>query len=450
MSSAAVASSTTTTNGVNGKSSTTESNKKSRQKSKAEDAAANRVDDSLYGEVRLRDTDVLNTDEDVVMSMKNVHKTYLLGVEGIPALRGVSVTIRKGEFVVVFGTSGGGKTTMLNLIGTIDKPTKGEMFLCGHRMRRNCFLPLDDKNTLVFLFLFSQNIFLSYFFKILGITDRTPDALLAEIRLKKMGFVFQTFNLLGALTAQENVEMPMVLLGDLSAAERSKRAVDLLTTVGLSKRLDHFPSQLSGGEQQRVTIARAIANRPELLLLDEPTGDLDSVNGAIVMDLLTKLHDRGLTLVMVTHDVHLKNFADRVVWMRDGKISRIDVNSAEAKRTARDELAADLAAHRAKVPKAVSRTVEIRRPEHYNTDPTYDEDAKPADMSFAEIDAIKAAGGNAAAPAASSSSNGKKKKKKSKSQQQRQETIVQIEDGDEDDDNDADDDDNFDDVEDSH
>lgn len=133
MSTAAVASSTQTTNGVNGKSSATESNKKSR-KSKTDEN--NKVDDSLFGEVRLRESDVLNTDEDVVMSMKNVHKTYLLGVEGIPALRGVSVTIRKGEFVVVFGTSGGGKTTMLNLIGTIDKPTKGEMFLCGHRKCR--------------------------------------------------------------------------------------------------------------------------------------------------------------------------------------------------------------------------------------------------------------------------------------------------------------------------
>jgi ABC-type lipoprotein export system ATPase subunit len=281
-----------------------------------------------------------------------------------------------------------------------------------------------------------------------GITDRTPDALLAEVRLKKMGFVFQTFNLLGALTAQENVEMPMVLLGELSAAERAKRAVDLLTTVGLSKRLDHFPSQLSGGEQQRVTIARAIANRPELLLLDEPTGDLDSVNGAIVMDLLTKLHNRGLTLVMVTHDVHLKNFADRVVWMRDGKISRIDVNTEAAKRAARDELAADLAAHRAKVPKAVSRTVEIRRPEHYNTDPTFDPDAKPADMSFAEIDAIKAAGGSAAAPAAAAA-NGTRKSKKKKAkqqQQQQQQTIVQIDDND----NEDDDDEDFEDVEDSH
>jgi putative ABC transport system ATP-binding protein len=232
------------------------------------------------------------------------------------------------------------------------------------------------------------------------------------------GFVFQTFNLLGALTAQENVEMPMVLLGELSAAERAKRASELLATVGLSKRLDHFPSQLSGGEQQRVTIARAIANRPELLLLDEPTGDLDSVNGAIVMDLLTKLHERGLTLVMVTHDVHLKSFADRVIWMRDGKIARIDTNSDESKRKVRDELAAELAAHRAKVAKPVSRNIEVRLPHHYATDPSYDAAAKPADLSPEDI----AAGATGAAPApnnnsSSSSSSAEAKKSKTKKAQ---------------------------------
>jgi ABC-type nitrate/sulfonate/bicarbonate transport system ATPase subunit len=232
------------------------------------------------------------------------------------------------------------------------------------------------------------------------------------------GFVFQTFNLLGALTAQENVEMPMVLLGELSAAERAKRASELLATVGLSKRLDHFPSQLSGGEQQRVTIARAIANRPELLLLDEPTGDLDSVNGAIVMDLLTKLHERGLTLVMVTHDVHLKSFADRVIWMRDGKIARIDTNSDESKRKVGGGRAAAGAAPRGKVAKPVSRNIEVRLPHHYATDPSYDAAAKPADLSPEDI----AAGATGAAPApnnnsSSSSSSAEAKKSKTKKAQ---------------------------------
>merc|ERR1712000_105754 len=304
--------------------------------------------DNYFGDIRLKETDVLHEEADVIVSMKNVHKTYLLGVEGIPALRGVSLTIKRGEFVVVFGTSGGGKTTLLNLIGTIDKPTKGELFLCGQR-----------------------------------INDKTSDALLAEIRLKKMGFVFQTFNLLSSLSAQENVEMPMVLAGDLTSGQRSKRSKELLKTVGLEKRLSHFPSQLSGGEQQRVTVARAISNRPELLLLDEPTGDLDSVNGAIVMDLLCQLHEQGLTLVMVTHDVHLKNFADRVIWMRDGKIQRIEENSDEAKKAARESLVEELNNARTNADKPISKTIELREPKHYETSVDYKQnDKQPKQLSI--------------------------------------------------------------------
>jgi len=203
----------------------------------------------------------------------------------------VSLTIKRGEFVCIFGTSGGGKTTMLNIIGTIDKPTKGELRLCGSR-----------------------------------ITNSTKDSELSDLRLSKLGFVFQTFNLLSALTAIENVEMPMILHGVLSQSERNQRAKELLDMVGLGKRLDHVPSQLSGGEQQRVTIARAIANNPDILLLDEPTGDLDTVNTRIVMKLLTELNQKkNITMVMVTHDVALKNFADRIIWMRDGKIQRIEI-----------------------------------------------------------------------------------------------------------------------------
>jgi len=249
--------------------------------------------DKFFGQTRLAEADKEDTrdnDSDAIIQMRNVHKTYLLGVEGVPALRGVSLTIKRGEFVVVFGTSGGGKTTLLNICGTIDKPTKGELILCGCR-----------------------------------INDKTKDADLSDIRLNKIGFVFQTFNLLSALTAQENVEMPMILNGTLNAKERKQRAAALLDMVGLKHRLDHVPSQLSGGEQQRTTIARAIANKPQLLLLDEPTGDLDTVNTLIVMKLLTKLNrDENITMLMVTHDVALKAFADRVIWMRDGKIQRIE------------------------------------------------------------------------------------------------------------------------------
>jgi putative ABC transport system ATP-binding protein len=198
--------------------------------------------------------------------------------------------VRSGEFVVLLGKSGSGKTSLLNIIGTIDKPTRGEITVGGTR-----------------------------------ITERTDEFDLAQVRLSRLGFVFQTFNLLPSLSALENVCIPMVLKGRLGRAERRKRARELLAQVGLADRAGHFPSQLSGGEQQRVTIARALANRPELLLLDEPTGDLDSRSSDQVMRLLLDLNENhGVTLVMVTHDVHLKNVAHRVVHMLDGKVQRVE------------------------------------------------------------------------------------------------------------------------------
>lgn len=218
-------------------------------------------------------------------------------MEGVPALRGVSVKIHRGEFIAIYGTSGGGKTSMLNIIGTIDKPTKGYLTICGQR-----------------------------------IGSRTTDTDLANIRLRKLGFVFQTFNLLSTMTAIENVEMPMILHGTFTKSERRKRAKELLEKVGLSHRMTHIPSQLSGGEQQRVTIARAISNRPEVLLLDEPTGDLDQKNTLIVMQMLMELNEKdGITMIMVTHDQNLKNAADRVIYMRDGKIDRIERSDRAAK-----------------------------------------------------------------------------------------------------------------------
>jgi putative ABC transport system ATP-binding protein len=159
---------------------------------------------------------------------------------------------------MVLGTSGGGKTSLLNLIGTIDKPTKGSIAVCG-----------------------------------LSISDKTHDSALASVRLHEIGFVFQAFNLLQSMTAVENVEVPMVLAATGSAEERHERARNLLDSVGLAGRYEHKPSQLSGGEQQRVTIARAISNKPSLLLLDEPTGDLDSMNSDIVMDILLELNRQG-------------------------------------------------------------------------------------------------------------------------------------------------------------
>ena len=232
-----------------------------------------------------------------VIKIVNVHKTYLLGIEGVPALRGVNLTVQDGEFITILGTSGGGKTTLLNIIGTIDKPSKGDVYICGLRIK------------------FS-----------------TADTLLASIRLNKLGFVFQTFNLIGSLTALENVELPMQLQGKLSREEIRQRARQLLQDVGLEQRMDHFPNQLSGGEQQRVTIARSIANKPKILLLDEPTGDLDTRSTDIVMKILIDLNMREkITMIMVTHDVGLKAFAHRVVKMADGKVNKIKTIPAEAR-----------------------------------------------------------------------------------------------------------------------
>jgi len=235
--------------------------------------------------------------KDIVV-LKNVHKTYLLGVEGVTALRGVSLNIKEGEFICILGTSGGGKTTMLNIIGTIDKPTKGEVFIAGHKIKSS-----------------------------------TEDKLLASLRLHHLAFVFQTFNLLSSLTAVENVELPMILEGKLSRSEARRRAINLLEKVGLKERINHFPNQLSGGEQQRVTIARALSNNPKILLLDEPTGDLDTKNTDLIMQTIVDLNlKEGITVVMVTHDIGLKNFATKVVRMLDGKIHKIEENSVENRR----------------------------------------------------------------------------------------------------------------------
>mmetsp|Transcript_43582 Transcript_43582/g.51320 ORF Transcript_43582/g.51320 Transcript_43582/m.51320 type:complete len:286 (+) Transcript_43582:862-1719(+) len=184
---------------------------------------------------------------------------------------------------------------MLNIIGTIDKPTKGDLYLCGLRVKNN-----------------------------------TDDKLLASIRLNKVAFVFQSFNLISSLSALENVELPMQLKGDLSRSKIYKRAKELLIKVGLGDRLDHFPNQLSGGEQQRVTIARALSNNPTILLLDEPTGDLDTRSSDVVMKIIMDLNlNDKITMVMVTHDVALKNFASKIVRMSDGKIGSIDEISHE-------------------------------------------------------------------------------------------------------------------------
>eukprot|EP01083_Nonionella_stella_P091047 254469_1 len=256
------------------------------------------------------DTSILSTDKkppsanDIVVKIENVHKTYLLGVEGIPALRGVSLTIKRGEFVVILGKSGGGKTSMLNVMGTIDKPTKGHVKVC---------------DTVV--------------------STKTKDADIAFLRLKRIGFCFQTFNLISSMSAVENVELPMVLAGEMNRTQIRKRAKELLQTVGLGERIYHRPSQMSGGEQQRVTLCRAVSNNPDLILLDEPTGDLDTMNSNIILKLLVELNvNQRITMVMVTHDISLKYLAHRVVHMLDGKIHKIERISAEEREHAVREL----------------------------------------------------------------------------------------------------------------
>ena len=232
-----------------------------------------------------------NNEPDVIV-LRNIHKTYLIGIEGVPALRGVSLNVKKGEILTIFGTSGGGKTTMLNIIGTIDTPSRGDVKIFEKLIKSD-----------------------------------TSDKDLSNIRLNSISFVFQSFNLFQNLNVLENIEMPMKIKGELSYKKIHERALNLIEKVGLTNRIHHFPNQLSGGEQQRVTIARALVNNPNILLLDEPTGDLDTKNADIVMSLLLELNLlHGITMIMVTHDVSLKNFGQKIVRVIDGKIHHeIDV-----------------------------------------------------------------------------------------------------------------------------
>jgi putative ABC transport system ATP-binding protein len=219
-----------------------------------------------------------------MITIDNIHKSYLMGKEAVPALRGVSLEIGQGEFVCLMGPSGSGKTTLLNIIGGLDEPSRGH-------------ITIDGEN----LVAMSENQ-------------------LAHLRLLKMGFIFQNYNLLANFTALENVEAPMVL-AKTSRKERRPRALDLLEKVGLADRAHHYPSELSGGQQQRVAIARALANRPTILIGDEVTGDLDSESGLAIMRLLATLNQEGMTIVFVTHDARMAEFAQRVIHIFDGKLS---------------------------------------------------------------------------------------------------------------------------------
>ena len=241
-----------------------------------------------------------------VIELYGISKTYVLqGGTEVPALRDVSLgqesefgAVRRGEFVIIRGPSGGGKTTLLNVIGTIDTPSRGIMRL------------------------FNENVDFA----------KASDSYLANLRLRKIGFVFQSFNLLATMSAFENVELPMAIASRLDSKARSARAVALLESVGLEDRVAHLPSELSGGEQQRVTIARALSNEPVLLLADEPTGDLDTAATVAIMDLFLKLNlEQGLTILMVTHNPDLECYADRVLFVGDGRIVGEAVNTVQTK-----------------------------------------------------------------------------------------------------------------------
>jgi putative ABC transport system ATP-binding protein len=219
-----------------------------------------------------------------IIKLRNVSKIYTMGEVKVPALTGVSLEIRKGEFVSIMGPSGSGKSTLMYIIGCLDIPTRGKVFLEGHDV------------------------------------SRMKESDLAKIRGKKIGFIFQTFNLIQTLSAFDNVTLPMIFQ-DVSEEERMKRGRELLKLVKLEHRAKHRPTEMSGGEQQRVAIARALVNDPDVILADEPTGNLDSKTGKNILKFLNKINkEEGKTIVMITHDKSLARFAERIIHLKDGKI----------------------------------------------------------------------------------------------------------------------------------
>lgn len=219
-----------------------------------------------------------------IIELKGIWKVYHIGEFPVNALQGIDLKVPQDDFLIILGPSGSGKSTMMNMVGALDVPTRGSVWLDGHNIAH-----LHESD-------------------------------LAQIRGRKIGFVFQQFNLVPILTAVQNVSLPM-MFQDVSVEERDARARELLALVGLEHRMDHRPTEMSGGEQQRVAIARALANDPEVILADEPTGNLDSKTGEQIMDLILRLHlERKKTVVLITHDMNLIRHAHRVIYLKDGKV----------------------------------------------------------------------------------------------------------------------------------
>ena len=240
----------------------------------------------------------------VVIAVKNLVKTYVVGEVEVKALRGVNLDVQRGEFLSVTGPSGSGKSTFMHIVGCLDKPTSGQYLLDGEDV------------------------------------SRMPKNTLAAVRNKKIGFVFQGFNLLSRTTALDNVELPLLYGGSgLKTADRHQRAREMLALVGLGDRADHHPNQLSGGQQQRVAIARALINRPSILLADEPTGNLDTRTSIEVMGIFQRLNqERGITVVLITHEMDIAEYGTRIVTFRDGHV--VADRAIAKRRQADDELAA--------------------------------------------------------------------------------------------------------------
>ena len=231
-----------------------------------------------------------------IIELKDIQRHFKMGDETVKALRGIDLDIDKGEYVALMGPSGSGKSTLMNILGALDTPTRGKYRLNGKEVEK-----LSDKE-------------------------------LAEIRNKEIGFVFQTFNLLPRTTALDNVALPLVYAG-LPKSQRIKRAKEVLEQVGLENRMYHKPNELSGGQRQRVAVARALVNRPSIILADEPTGNLDSTTSEEIMELFDQLHKQGNTIILVTHEEDIAEHAERIIRLKDGKIISDEIKKENSKPT---------------------------------------------------------------------------------------------------------------------